>query len=110
MNDRRIEKTLRKQTARLFKAMNTNGFARCDYPKSADGTIHILETNPNSGIFYTLEEPGSADFSPLNDKAYNHRKFMKSIICATQNRRDNMIAAKLLKKVKKQRVGQMACT
>jgi hypothetical protein len=35
---------------------------------------------------------------------------MKLIIRSAQNRRDNMIAAKLLKKVKKQRVREMAYT
>lgn len=110
VNDRRIEKVLREQTTRLFKSMNGNGYARCDYRMAADGAIYMLEINPNCGIFYSPEEPGSADFSLLNDKAYNHHKFMKLIIRAAQNRRDNMIAAKLLKKVKKQRVEQMAYT
>ena len=63
VNDPRIEKVLRAQTTRLFKAMNGNGYARCDYRMAADGTIYMLEINPNCGIFYAPEEPGSADFS-----------------------------------------------
>jgi hypothetical protein len=71
----------------------------------------MLEINPNCGIFYAPDEPGSADFSLLNDPVYDHHKFMKLIIRAAQKRRDNLIAAKLLKKtVKKQRVEQMAYT
>jgi len=111
VNDKRIEKTLREQTARLFKSMNGNGYARCDYRMSADGTIHMLEINPNCGIFYAPHEPGSADFSLINDPVYDHQKFLKLIVRAAQNRRDNMLAAKLTKKLsKKQRVEQMAYT
>jgi D-alanine-D-alanine ligase len=73
VNDARIEKVLREQTSRLFKAMNGNGYARCDYRMAADGTIHMLEINPNCGIFYAPDEPGSADFSLINDPVYNHQ-------------------------------------
>ena len=111
VNDKRIEKTLREQTARLFNEMDGNGYARCDYRMSADGTIHMLEINPNCGIFYAPEEPGSADFSLLNDKAYNHHKFMKLIIRAGQKRQATMLAARSKKQqAKKQRVEQMAYT
>ena len=111
VNDRRIEKTLREQTVRLFTAMNGNGYARCDYRMASDGTIYMLEINPNCGIFYAPDEPGSADFSLINDKVYNHHKFMKLIIRAAQTRRDKLVASRLKKQaVKKQRVEQMAYT
>ncbi|HVF25091.1 MAG TPA: hypothetical protein VNA23_04335 [Anaerolineales bacterium] len=104
----RIEKVLRDQTARLFKAMDGNGYARCDYRMGADGTIHMLEINPNCGIFYAPDEPGSADFSLINDPVYNHQKFLKLIIRSAKNRRDNMLAAKNAKRqMKKQRVEEM---
>lgn len=109
VKEARIEKVLRAQTARLFKAMDGNGYARCDYRMHADGTIHMLEINPNCGIFYAPDEPGSADFSLINDPVYNHHKFLKLIIRSAKNRRDNMLAAKNAKRqVKKQRVEQMA--
>lgn len=110
VNDKRVEKTLREQTARLFKAMDGNGYARCDYRMAADGTIYMLEINPNCGIFYAPDEPGSADFSLLNDPVYNHNKFMKLIIRSAQNRRDNWLVSKKKQQVKKQRVEQMAYT
>jgi len=111
VNDKRIEKTLREQTSRLFKVMNGNGYARCDYRMSADGTIHMLEINPNCGIFYAPHEPGSADFSLINDPVYNHKKFLKLIVRSALQRRDNMLAAKQKKQqLKKQRVEQMAYT
>lgn len=111
VTEARIEKTLREQTTRLFNAMNGNGYARCDYRMDANGTIHMLEINPNCGIFYAPDEPGSADFSLLNDPKYNHHKFLKLIIRSALNRRDNLVAARLAKRqVKKQRVEQMAYT
>jgi len=111
VNDKRIEKTLREQTSRFFKSMNGNGYARCDYRMDADGTIHMLEINPNCGIFYAPDEPGSADFSLINDPVYNHHKFLKLIIRTAQKRRDNMLATRMKKQqVKKQRVEQMAYT
>ncbi len=111
VNDKRIEKTLREQTARLFKAMDGNGYARCDYRMAADGAIYMLEINPNCGIFYAPDEPGSADFSLINDPAYNHRKFMKLIIRAGQKRQAAALAARMKKQhARKQRVEQMAYT
>lgn len=111
VNDKRIEKVLREQTARLFKTMDGNGYARCDYRMSADGTIHMLEINPNCGIFYAPHEPGSADFSLLNDPVYNHRKFLNLIVRAGQKRQAALLASRMKKQVvKKQRVEQMAYT
>src|SRR5574339_793727 len=111
VTDKRIEKTLREQTARLFNAMDGNGYARCDYRMAADGTIYMLEINPNCGIFYAPDEPGSADFSLINDPVYNHQKFLKLIIRSAQKRQNRMLASKLSKRqTKKQRVEQMAYT
>lgn len=111
VKDKRIEKVLREQTTRLFKSMNGNGYARCDYRMDSDGTIHMLEINPNCGIFYAPHEPGSADFSLINDPVYNHNKFLKLIIRTAQKRRDDTLATRMKKQqVKKQRVEQMAYT
>ncbi|MBN2117759.1 MAG: ATP-grasp domain-containing protein [Anaerolineales bacterium] len=113
VKDARIEKVLREQTARLFRVMDGNGYARCDYRMSADGTIYMLEINPNCGIFYAPEEPGSADFSLINDPVYNHQKFLKLIIRSAQKRQNTMLAARMNKRqrqTKKQRVEQMAYT
>ncbi|MEP0806342.1 MAG: ATP-grasp domain-containing protein [Chloroflexota bacterium] len=109
VDDPHIEKILREQTARLFKAMNGNGYARCDYRMGADGTIYMLEINPNCGIFYAPHEPGSADFSLLNDPVYNHHKFLNLIIRAGINRQARLLAAKMKKRqVRKQPAEQMA--
>jgi D-alanine-D-alanine ligase len=109
VKDARIEKVLREQTTRVFKVMDGNGYARCDYRIGADGTIYMLEINPNCGIFYAPDEPGSADFSLINDPVYSHQKFLKLIIRSAQKRQDTMLSARTNKRqTKKQRVEQMA--
>ena len=110
IKDSKIEKTLRDQTSRLFKAMDGNGYARCDYRMAADGTIYMLEINPNCGIFYAPTEPGSADFCLIHDPVWNHHKFLKLIIRSAQKRQMNLLAARAKRQVKKQRVDQMVYT
>lgn len=100
----RIEKTLRDQTTRVFQELGGNGYARCDYRMDAKGSLYMLEINPNCGIFYPPTEPGSADFSLLNDPIYNHAKFMKLIIRAGQKRQARITAEKLLKRPSRKRI------
>jgi D-alanine-D-alanine ligase len=106
VDDPHIEKVLREQTTRMFVAMNGNGYARCDYRMSADGTIYMLEINPNCGIFYAPHEPGSADFSLLNDPVYNHHKFLNLIIRAAMMRQSRMLAAKMKKRQTRKRTAE----
>jgi D-alanine-D-alanine ligase len=108
----KIQKTLRQQTMRVFKELGGNGYARCDYRMDASGTIHMLEINPNCGIFYPPHEPGSADFSLLNDPT-DHTKFMKLIIRNAQNRQARTAAERAIKRQPRKRaieVEQMAYT
>jgi D-alanine-D-alanine ligase len=111
VDDPRIERVLRDQTKRLFKVMDGNGYARCDYRMAADGTIYMLEINPNCGIFYAPHEPGSADFCLIHDSVYDHQKFLKLIIRSAKKRQDNMLASRRMRRqVKRQRVEEMAYT
>ena len=103
VNVAKIEKVLREQTARVFKELGGNGDARCDYRMDASGVIHMLEINPNCGIFYPPSEPGSADFSLLNDPT-NHTKFMKLIIRNAQKRQTRIAAEKIIKRQTRKRV------
>jgi hypothetical protein len=71
----------------------------------------MLEINPNCGIFYPPHEPGSADFSLMNDKNVNHAKFMKLIIRSGQKRQTVKAAEKIIKRQQRKRpveVEQMA--
>ncbi|MCQ3937884.1 MAG: D-alanine--D-alanine ligase [Chloroflexi bacterium] len=114
VDDPRIDKTLREQTVRVFKELGGNGYARCDYRMDAAGTIHMLEINPNCGIFYPPHEPGSADFSLLNDPTTNHARFMKLIIRNAQFRQTRVAAERIIKRQQRKRervpVEQMAYT
>lgn len=106
----KFEKTLREQTLRVFNELGGNGYARCDYRMDSSGTIFMLEINPNCGIFYPPTEPGSADFSLLNDRT-NHVKFMKLIIRNAQMRQTRIAAEKIIKRQSRKRrveVEQMA--
>jgi D-alanine-D-alanine ligase len=110
VSDPKIQKTLRQQTMRVFKELGGNGYARCDYRMDASGTIYMLEINPNCGIFYAPHEPGSADFSLLNDPT-DHKKFMKLIIHNAQNRQARIAAERAVKRQPRKRaieVEQMA--
>jgi D-alanine-D-alanine ligase len=91
VSDPHIEQVLRDQTTRVFKTLEGNGYARCDYRMGSDGTIYMLEINPNCGIFYSPSEPGSADFSLLNDPVFNHPKFLKLIIRAAKKRQQQSL-------------------
>jgi D-alanine-D-alanine ligase len=106
VKDPKIEKTLREQTTRVFKELGGNGYARCDYRMGLDGVIHMLEINPNCGIFYPPSEPGSADFSLLNDPI-NHIKFMKLIIRSAQKRQTRMLAERTLKRQTRKRTAEV---
>src|SRR5690606_10368907 len=98
VKDAKIEKVLREQTMRVFKELGGNGYARCDYRMDANGDIYMLEINPNCGIFYPPNEPGSADFSLMNDKQMNHTKFMKLIIRSAQRRQTRIAAERIIRR------------
>jgi len=98
VSDPRIEKTLREQTIGMFNVLSGNGYARCDYRMDSTGTIYMLEINPNCGIFYPPTEPGSADFSLMNDPI-NHPKFLKLIVRSALKRQAES-RARIREKVK----------
>ncbi len=62
-----IEKRLRDYTTRIFQEFHARGYARCDFRMGKDGELYMLEINPNCGVFYPPSDPGSADFSLIND-------------------------------------------
>jgi len=79
--DRRV----REYTLKVFQAFSATGYARCDFRLGNDGEIYMLEINPNCGIFYPPFDPGSADFSLMNDPI-GHQGFMDLIIRAALKR------------------------
>lgn len=51
----------------MYKAMNGNGYGRCDIRLNDQGELFILEINPNGGIMFKPEEYGPADYMILYD-------------------------------------------
>lgn len=84
--DERIDRQLREFTRRQFLAMNGNGYARCDFRMNKDGELFLLEINPNCGIFYPPNDPGSADFILLNDPL-GHKGFLNLILGSALKRK-----------------------
>lgn len=70
---------------RFFAAMQGTGYGRCDIRMSAEGELYVIEINPNCGIFYSLEAPGSADIILMNDPM-GHRGFIEHIIATARAR------------------------
>jgi len=52
---------------RMYKAMDGNGYGRCDIRMTEDGELCIIEINPNGGIMFKPEEYGPADYMILYD-------------------------------------------
>ncbi len=77
--ERSIEQQLRELTKRQFITMAGNGYARCDFRMTEDEKLFLLEINPNCGIFYSPNEPGSADFI-LNNDILGHKGFLNLIL------------------------------
>jgi len=51
----------------MYKAMDGNGYGRCDIRMNDKGELFILEINPNGGIMFKPEEYGPADYMILYD-------------------------------------------
>src|SRR5512142_180955 len=79
LDNAEYDRRVRDYTLRVFQAFGASGYARCDFRLGKDGEIYMLEINPNCGIFYPPFDPGSADFSLLNDPI-GHQGFMDLII------------------------------
>ncbi len=86
--DAGLEARLRKESARCFRALDGTGYARCDVRMDADGRLKFLEINPNCGVYYPLDEPGSADLSLMHHPE-GHAGFTRRVIEAGLARRRN---------------------
>ena len=68
----------------MYKAMNGNGYGRCDIRMNDSGELFILEINPNGGIMFKPEEYGPADYMILYDtggyKVFFDRMFEVALI------------------------------
>jgi len=72
---------LRDEAARFFVALKGASFGRCDFRVDRAGTPHMLEINPNCGVFYPPTDPGSADICLANDPD-GHAGFTRLLVRA----------------------------
>ena len=86
-----IEIQLRDLTKKQFLAMDGKGYARCDFRMNQAGEFFLLEINPNCGIFYPPNEPGSADFILLND-SLGHTGFLELILRSALKKQEILIS------------------
>jgi len=83
--DERLARRLRRASARVFRALRGSGYGRLDFRIDRGGVPYLLEINPNCGIFYPLDEPGSADLCLLHSPG-GHEAFTRQVIAAALQR------------------------
>jgi D-alanine-D-alanine ligase-like ATP-grasp enzyme len=71
----------------LFVGLEGASYGRCDIRMNAQGDLFMLEINPNCGIFYPPDAPGSADLILQYDPR-GHKHFVDTILTAALKRRD----------------------
>ncbi|MDH3605419.1 MAG: D-alanine--D-alanine ligase [Acidimicrobiia bacterium] len=87
VTDPELDAVLRDYSARFFRALGGVGFGRCDLRLDPDGNAHMLEINPNCGVFYPAESYGAADACLDNDPA-GHEGFARQLIAAALARQE----------------------
>ena len=80
-----LEARLREVSARFFVALGGASFGRCDLRVARDGTPFMLEINPNCGVYYPSDSPGSADLCLAHDPE-GHVGFTRRLIRAALER------------------------
>lgn len=81
-----LDARLRDTSARFFVALKGASFGRCDLRVDRNGTLYMLEINPNCGVYYRPEDAGSADLCLARDPA-GHVGFTRQLIRAALQRR-----------------------
>jgi D-alanine-D-alanine ligase-like ATP-grasp enzyme len=79
--NQKLDALLRDQAARFFTALNGASFGRCDIRVDRDGVPHMLEINPNCGLYYPPKDAGSADICLTFDPA-GHEGFTRQLAVA----------------------------
>jgi D-alanine-D-alanine ligase len=76
-----LDARLRGESARFFVALGGASFGRCDLRVDRAGTTFMLEINPNCGVYYPPDAPGSADLCLARDPG-GHAGFTRQLIRA----------------------------
>ncbi|MCP4571711.1 MAG: D-alanine--D-alanine ligase [bacterium] len=85
VTDEMLAARLRNLSARFFLALGGASFGRCDLRVDAAGVPHMLEINPNCGVYYPATDPGSADLCLGHDPA-GHEGFTRLLVAAALRR------------------------
>lgn len=85
VDDPDLARRIREASARFFRGIRGSGYGRCDMRVDADGRIHMLEINPNCGIYYPATDPASADLILLDDPD-GHEGFTRRVVAAAHAR------------------------
>ena len=83
--DARLDARLRDVCARFFVALKGASFGRCDLRVGRGGVPFMLEINPNCGVYYPPQDPGSADLCLAHDPE-GHVGFTRQLIRAALQR------------------------
>jgi D-alanine-D-alanine ligase len=83
--DRALEARVRDISARFFVALKGASFGRCDLRIDRNGEPFMLEINPNCGVYYPRDDPGSADLCLAHDPE-GHAGFTRRLIRAALHR------------------------
>jgi D-alanine-D-alanine ligase len=98
VTEKDIDQRLRELTKRQFLGMRGNGYARCDFRMNEKGELFLLEINPNCGIFYPPNEPGSADYILMNDPL-GHSGFLDLILSSGLKKKETNVNFEKMKAV-----------
>jgi D-alanine-D-alanine ligase-like ATP-grasp enzyme len=88
-----LDARLRDISARFFVALKGASFGRCDFRVTPSGTPFMLEINPNCGVYYPSQDPGSADLCLAHDPE-GHVGFTRQLIRAALHRHQERAATR----------------
>jgi D-alanine-D-alanine ligase len=87
VEDQELEARLRDVSAQFFLALHGASFGRCDLRVNGEGVPFMLEINPNCGVYYPPDDPGSADLCLEHDPA-GHIGFTRRLVTAALRRHE----------------------
>ena len=79
VTDPELDARLRQAGAAFFRALGGTSFGRCDVRVDRDGVPHMLEINPNCGVYYPPSDPGTADII-LAHEPEGHAGFTRLLV------------------------------
>ncbi len=79
VEDSELDARLRRASADFFVGLRGTSYGRCDLRMDAEGRLHMLEINPNCGVYYPESDPGSADLALKHDPR-GHQGFTDLVV------------------------------